>query len=294
MSYTLHTDRTSPWQSARSAYGYDDTPDAITHHWWGLPEWRNTAAGVVDFLCDPNRAPSTATSAHYVISGTHVWCIVAPSRAAWHSGSGEGNGRSIGLEIDPNLPAGTLETVAQLCADLEETFGALYHFGHLDWFATQCPGTVYNLIPGIIKRTNEILAGGKPAAPQAPSGSTAPKLQPSVPAAPRPVVVPSTIDKNGPYWDVERGDSLARIARYYNGPSVAEIAAYNGIKNPARIETGQRIYIPGPLVWLVERGDTGNKISAHYGIPWATIKANNGLQSDVLQPGQIIKIWGAS
>lgn len=292
MGYTLETRFTSPNQSARSAYGYDDTPDAITHHWWGLPDWNQTPEGVVDYLC----RKGGNTSAHYVISDRRVWCIVAPGRAAWHSGSGEGNGRSIGLEIDPKVPGATLETVAELCADLEGHFGSLLHFGHLDWFATACPGVVYPRIAWIINRTNEILAerrAGKTSAPKAPSGNTAPVLKPSVPAAPRPVVVPSTIDRNGPYWTVERGDNLARIARYYNGPSVAELAKYNGIKDPARIDVGQKIFIPGPLVWLVERGDTGHKIANHYGIPWATIKANNGLRSDTLHPGQLIKIWGA-
>ena len=44
---------------------------------------------------------------------------------------------------------------------------------------------------------------------------------------------------------VERGDALWRIAEAH-GLTYTELAAYNHIRNPHRIITGQRIYIPAP------------------------------------------------
>lgn len=156
-------------QCPRSEYGYYGRPDNIIHHWWNLPSLAGSLDSTVDFFVNAvMRLPlAQRTSAHYVVSGTRVVELVDPTQAAFHSGSTAGNGRGIGIEIDPRMPGQTLETVAQLCAHLEKRFGPMKHTGHRDWSSTQCPGDVYPRIPWIINRTNQILAGGG-GAPTAP------------------------------------------------------------------------------------------------------------------------------
>ncbi|MFI8595863.1 peptidoglycan amidohydrolase family protein [Rothia koreensis] len=159
MSYTLIEDHTSPYRSPRSFFGWNGDPDGIVWHWWNWPSQAGSFESTINFFC----SGSAGTSAHFIVSDKRVACIVSPSEAAWHSGSTEGNGRTIGVEIDPRLPGATLETCAELAADLERQFGSLTHYGHKDWSQTACPGDVYEKIPWLIQRTNEIL-GRAPAA----------------------------------------------------------------------------------------------------------------------------------
>jgi hypothetical protein len=156
VSYTMIEDYTSPNQSPRSAYGWNGNPDGITWHWWNKPELAGSFESTINFFC----TSAAQTSAHFIVSDKRVACIVSPSEAAWHAGSTEGNGRTIGVEIDPRLPGATLETCAELAADLERQFGSLNHYGHRDWTQTECPGIIYDKIPWLIERTNEILGNG--------------------------------------------------------------------------------------------------------------------------------------
>ena len=64
--------------------------------------------------------------------------------------------------------------------------------------------------------------------------------------------------------------------------SVADIAAHNGIPDANRISVGQVIYIPGPLAWIVDPGDTLGKIAAYYGMTAETVAANNGVDVNAL------------
>jgi N-acetylmuramoyl-L-alanine amidase len=90
---------------------------------------------------------------------------------------------------------------------------------------------------------------------------------------------------------VEPGDTLGKIASYYGGPSVQQIAAHNGITDPNVIRPGQVIYIPGPLAWIVDPGDTLTKIAAYYGMSAETVAANNGIPVNaVIYPGQVLQI----
>jgi hypothetical protein len=156
VSYTMIEDYTSPNQSSRAAYGWNGNPDGITWHWWNKPELAGSFESTINFFC----TSAAQTSAHFIVSDKRVACIVSPSEAAWHAGSTEGNGRTIGVEIDPRLPGATLETCAELAADLERQFGSLNHYGHRDWTQTECPGIIYDKIPWLIERTNEILGNG--------------------------------------------------------------------------------------------------------------------------------------
>lgn len=156
MSYTMIEDYTSPNQSPRSAYGWNGNPDGITWHHWNWPHLAGTFESTINFFC----STAAETSAHFIVSDKRVACIVSPSEAAWQAGSNEGNGRTIGIEVDPNMPGDTLETCAELAADMERQFGSLNHYAHKDWSATECPGEVGEHIPWLIERTNEILGNG--------------------------------------------------------------------------------------------------------------------------------------
>lgn len=108
----------------------------------------------------------------------------------------------------------------------------------------------------------------------------------------KPKPVSDTVDKTGPHWVVQPGDTLNKIATYYGIPgSAARIAKYNRIGDPNRIKPGQKIYIPGPLAWVVDPGDTWGKIDAYYGYAPGAVKSRNPGVRD-LKVGQVLKVWG--
>ena len=55
---------------------------------------------------------------------------------------------------------------------------------------------------------------------------------------------PSPLEKKGIYHVVEKHQTLYRICKSY-GVGLKEVASLNGIADPGRIRTGQRIFIPG-------------------------------------------------
>lgn len=85
---------------------------------------------------------------------------------------------------------------------------------------------------------------------------------------------------------VERGETLASIARYY-GTTVQAIASANGIWNPNFIYAGQRLVIPvggypppppppQQTYYIVRYGDTLAGIARYFGTSvWAIAQANN-------------------
>jgi hypothetical protein len=111
----------------------------IVIHWWGNPADKPSLMGTVNWLCNP----AAKVSAHYVVSGRTVYQLVAENNVAWHAISA--NPFSIGIEVDPNTPPGTYETVSQLCKEI-----ATRHLmalpsairAHRDYVNTQCPGTL--------------------------------------------------------------------------------------------------------------------------------------------------------
>lgn len=132
-AYKLITNKTSPNRSSRKG----NKIASITIHWWGKPVGQKIG-GVVSWLCNPK----ANASAHYVISGDTVYCLVDPDQKAWHSGSNTGNFTSIGLELDPNasMRKSTEKTAAALIADLRAVYGALPLRKHSSWVSTACPG----------------------------------------------------------------------------------------------------------------------------------------------------------
>lgn len=82
-------------------------------------------------------------------------------------------------------------------------------------------------------------------------------------------------------WLVEKGDSLSKIAQFFYGKSdagtVARIAAHMGIKVTDPIFPGDRIWVPGPIGWIVEAPDEIRTIAAHYGFDPGYLAQLNGL-----------------
>lgn len=138
MSYKYHTELNSPNHSGRR----ESRPTSITIHHWDDPEKfgeapnDGDAKSVAQYLCRPSRM----ASASYVITANEVWCIVDPDNIAWHAGNFAVNKVSIGIECDPDAQPGTYETVAEVIAELRETYGDLPLYPHRKWQATACPG----------------------------------------------------------------------------------------------------------------------------------------------------------
>lgn len=119
------------------------------------------------------------TSAHYGIEDTTVHQYVKESDTAWHSGSGDMNLRSIGIEHSaaPGRPATqkTILTSSQLIATLCKQYNIPCDRSHIikhsEVFPTQCPGTIP--IDQIISQANVILKGANVTPAQAKNLGTA-------------------------------------------------------------------------------------------------------------------------
>lgn len=99
--------------------------------------------------------------------------------------------------------------------------------------------------------------------------------------------------EDGPHWVVAAGDTLTKIANYYYGEAsqatIARIAKYNDIVNANVLNIGQRVYIPGPLRWTVDTGDTWESINNYYGYSQGAVQSRNpGVPLNV---GTVLKIW---
>ena len=109
---------------------------SVVVHWWDDPRNKPTLDNVVSFL----RNPSSQVSAHYVVSDTTIVRLVAEKDTAWHAR--EANPFTIGIEVDPQAPGKTYETVGQLVKEIRQRHGDLPLKKHSDYVATQCPGTI--------------------------------------------------------------------------------------------------------------------------------------------------------
>ena len=104
------------------------------------------------------------------------------------------------------------------------------------------------------------------------------------------------------YYTVQRGDNLTRIANKYN-TTVAQIVAWNNIKNPNLIIVGQKLIVgkttptptptPTPVeeYYVVKRGDTLSKIAAKYNTTVAQlVKWNNIKNANLIYTGQVLRV----
>jgi membrane-bound lytic murein transglycosylase D len=107
---------------------------------------------------------------------------------------------------------------------------------------------------------------------------------------------------------VRRGETLSHIARRYR-TSVSTLRRYNSLRNPNRLWPGQRIKVPqrgasravpppapppepaGTVVaYTVRRGDNLWRLARRYATTVGAIQRDNGLASDRLRIGQVLKI----
>jgi N-acetylmuramoyl-L-alanine amidase len=251
---------------SRTAKGFTaaaDVPnrtfEAVVIHHWGV--FGQTHDGVVDFFCTTGPGK---TSAHFVASAGRVNCIVSPKDVAWHAGDWAENCRSIGVECRPEASDADYTTVAELVKWIRDTYGDMPLHPHKEFFNTDCPG-IWDL-----GRIDALARAGSSISIVPASTTPAPK--PAAPAAPAQIIR----GEDEIHWVVDPGDTLSKIQAYYNGPSVDQIAAYNRIDKD-HITPGQKIWIPGPLVWNIEAPDTIRSVAAYYGLDPAYLASLNGL-----------------
>lgn len=143
----------------------------IIIHWWGDPTHKPNIRGIVAHF----QSKLSGTSAHYVVSGAQTVQMVREQDIAYHAGNWSVNTRSIGIEIDPNTPGSTYETVGRLVADIWARHGVVPLRPHKAVVPTQCPGSIdLAKIEAIAKKYH---AAGKPVGK---------KLGSTVPTKPKP------------------------------------------------------------------------------------------------------------
>lgn len=250
----------------------------ICIHWWGDPSQRPTFEGTIQYLVYGGARNSA--SVHYVAEAGRVACLLDPdTQLSWGQGDGAagyGNHYMISIECNPRASAADYQTVAELVRDLRKVYGPLPLRPHNAFTATQCPG-VWDL-----KRI-DALARTVPAPAK-------PGKRPEKPAKPAPAKAKPP-NRNLLRWHVEKGDNLTKIAKYFGGPTAAQIAAHNRLDPKKPLKVGQTVYIPGPLVWIVEEGDTLTKIAAYYGMTPAVVAGKNGISVNTpIYPGQRLVI----
>ncbi len=98
-------------------------------------------------------------------------------------------------------------------------------------------------------------------------------------------------------YQVQRGDTLSKIAAYY-GVSVDAIVKMNNIRNVNSISVGTYYVIPvrpdkagtKDVIHTVEKGESLGALANRYGVTVGQIKEWNELDGDVIQPGQALKM----
>lgn len=112
-----------------------------------------------------------------------------------------------------------------------------------------------------------------------------------VASAPKPVSAPKPAPSVATY-KVVAGDTLSEIAVKYH-TTVANIKALNGLKSDT-IYVGQVLKVSGTapayISYTVKSGDTLSEIAVKYNTSVAQIKKDNGLSSDLIKIGQVLKI----
>lgn len=163
MSFEFITKFDSPnYTPNRNGY----TIDKIVIHHWGNDN--QSFDNVVNWLCRSNGD----SSAHYVVEGGKVACIVDCAHGAWHCGNFTENMKSIGIECRPEMSDSDLETVCELIAEIYKEYGILELYGHCEFQQTACPGRYYEKLQFMKDRAIEIMNGGTTSATSSTSSTS--------------------------------------------------------------------------------------------------------------------------
>ena len=98
---------------------------------------------------------------------------------------------------------------------------------------------------------------------------------------------------------VQSGDTLGSIAAR-NGVSVGALLKANGLSATSTLKIGQVLKLPGgsssqkTAGITVQSGDTLGSIAKRYGVSVATLRAANGLPSDSVSVGQVLRLSGSA
>ena len=107
--------------------------------------------------------------------------------------------------------------------------------------------------------------------------------------------IPS-LPESGNYYVVQNGDSLWKIANKY-GITVDELKSLNGLSSN-NLTVGQILEVPSSSsdvsTYTVKAGDCLWKLANMYGLTVAELKDLNGLTSDNLSVGQVLKVNNSS
>ncbi|MEC7241447.1 MAG: LysM peptidoglycan-binding domain-containing protein [Myxococcota bacterium] len=99
---------------------------------------------------------------------------------------------------------------------------------------------------------------------------------------------------------IQAGDNISTLAETH-GVTSSEIMEWNGITDPNRLQVGQEIRLYGeaqtvdaqptsPRTYTVASGDSLYSIARAHGLSVGDLKAFNGLRSNTIQPGQVLKL----
>lgn len=109
-------------------------------------------------------------------------------------------------------------------------------------------------------------------------------------------LVPTKTEKLPDAYVVQEGDTFWSISRELEGVTLDEIQALNPGVDPKNLKVGQTLKLvktpaPAGTVYTVKSGDTLWGVArAFKGVEVADIQKANNLKSDILQPGQQLKI----
>ncbi|WP_236995683.1 M23 family metallopeptidase [Vreelandella populi] len=109
----------------------------------------------------------------------------------------------------------------------------------------------------------------------------------------------SAIQLNGNWVEVQRGDTLGKLANRANVP-LERLERFNPGVNARRLAVGQRLLIPtqqerapsgGPYRYQIRAGDTYSSVARHFGTTSGRIQsANPGTSPTALRVGQVVSV----
>ena len=224
----------------------------IAIHWYGDPNTAGDVHATARYLAGVSHASVNFVGGSAGGEG-HVYCLVNPTQIAYaqgDGGDGYGNKHGISIECDPRMRPEDLEVTAQIVAKVRRDFGVVFPLRpHKHFTNTQCPGTYEGKLQWISDRAQQI------------NGQVA-----SLPPVKQPVVTaPGANYVPDPHWLVEKGETLGQVAKWM-GVSVAEVARFNGIKDPNVIKVGERLWSPKGRfdTYTVDPGNTLASIVKFY------------------------------